>query len=112
MPINSFPMISNAIFVRSSSASSRVNCRRERSSSTSPAARRSVLGSLPDRPKHHCRVACATPTCATNTSPNDNAVQLARLDDRDRWFVGLWPVGVSGSFDVPFGHFAFDQAWA
>ena len=39
-----FPMISNAIFVRCSSASSRTTCRRDRPNSTSPADRRSVRG--------------------------------------------------------------------
>ena len=28
------------------------------------------------------------------------------------WFVGgLGPGGVVGAFDVPFGHFAFDDVW-
>ena len=25
------------------------------------------------------------------------------------WLEGLWPGGVVGAFDVPFGHFAFDD---
>ena len=41
-----------------------------------------------------------------------NAVQLACLDDRGGWSAGLGPVGVYGSFHVPLGHLAFDQARA
>jgi hypothetical protein len=41
-----------------------------------------------------------------------NAVQLAAFDDRCGWFLGLGPVGVSGTFDMPLGHLAFDQARA
>ena len=42
---------------------------------------------------------------------NPNAVQLGGVDDGwDGWAVGWRPVGVSGSFDVPSGHLAFDQA--
>lgn len=44
------------------------------------------------------------------TGASANAVQLERSDDRCWWFGGLGPFGVSGSFDVPFGHLAFDQA--
>lgn len=35
---------------------------------------------------------------------------LGAHDDWNGWSGGLRPVGVSGSFDVPFGHFAFDEA--
>ena len=41
-----------------------------------------------------------------------NAVQLDPLDGRNGWPGGLRPVGVSGAFDVPLGHLAFDEAWA
>jgi len=39
-----------------------------------------------------------------------NAVQLDALDDWYGWAGGLGPVGVVGSFDVPFGHLAFDES--
>ena len=41
-----------------------------------------------------------------------NAVQLGAADGGGRWSGWLWPVDVAGSFDVPFGHLAFDESWA
>ena len=41
-----------------------------------------------------------------------NAVQLDPSDDGDRWSGRLGRVGVSGAFDVPFGHLPFDQSRA
>lgn len=42
-------------------------------------------------------------------STRPNTVQLGGLEGWLWWSGGLWPVGVSGSFDVPFGVFAFDD---
>jgi pimeloyl-ACP methyl ester carboxylesterase len=39
-----------------------------------------------------------------------NAVQLDAEDGGDGWSGGLGPVGVSGPFDMPLGHLAFDQS--
>ena len=39
-----------------------------------------------------------------------NAVQLDAEDGGDGWSGWLGPVGVSGAFDVPFGHLALDQS--
>ncbi len=42
-----------------------------------------------------------------------NAVQLAGVEDGGNgWMVGLGPVGVAGSFDVPLGHLLLDEPWA
>ena len=38
-----------------------------------------------------------------------NTVQLAPEDGGDGWSCGLGPDGVSGAFDVPTGHLAFDE---
>ncbi len=39
-----------------------------------------------------------------------NTIKLGCSDGGERWTGGLGPAGVSGSFDVPFGHLAFDEA--
>lgn len=58
------------------------------------------------------------PDVATRSGPSititlrdlvDNTVQLGWLEGWLGWSGGLWPVGVSGSFDVPLGVFAFDD---
>jgi hypothetical protein len=41
-----------------------------------------------------------------------NAVKLGGVDRGDGWSVGLWPIGVSGSFDVPSRVLALDDSWA
>jgi hypothetical protein len=41
---------------------------------------------------------------------NPNTVQLDAEDGGDGWSGGLGPVTVVGAFDVPSGHFAFDQS--
>ena len=41
-----------------------------------------------------------------------NAVKLGGVDGWDGWPIGLGPVGVAGSFDVPFGVLAFDHSRA
>jgi hypothetical protein len=41
---------------------------------------------------------------------NGNTVQLGVEDGGDGWPGGLGPVGVSGAFDVPSGHLAFDES--
>ena len=38
-----------------------------------------------------------------------NTVQLGSEDGGDWWSGGLGPVAVSGAFDVPSGHLAFDE---
>jgi len=38
-----------------------------------------------------------------------NTVQLVPEDGGDGWSCGLGPDGVSGAFDVPTGHLAFDE---
>lgn len=50
--------------------------------------------------------------CADITPAKSNAVKLGRVDGWGGWSVGLGPVGVAGSFDVPFGVFAFDDSRA
>lgn len=39
-----------------------------------------------------------------------NTVKLGSLNEVVRWMLGLWPGGVVGTFDVPLGHLAFDDA--
>ena len=40
-----------------------------------------------------------------------NTGQLTTSDGDVGGVLGLWPVSMRGAFDVPFGHFAFDDPW-
>ena len=51
-----------------------------------------------------------SPIMSVATTARPNTVQLDAEDGGDGWPGGLGPVCVLGSFDVPFGHLAFDEA--